>query len=114
MIVCDDADLRRLPEAEQPGVDTVIEQEPFTEHGKVDSKLVVSLEDARAASIQGIPGVYWTEETTEILLGEFARPQEGGTPFHVYEVLGPHTYSDSGFLSAGNAYPGRQDTKQTS
>lgn len=49
-----------------------------------------------------------------MLLGEFARPQEGGTPFHVYEVLGPHTYTDSGFLSAGNAYPGRQDTKQTS
>lgn len=58
VIVCEDADLRRRPEAEQPGVDTSIEQEPFTEHGKEDSKLVFSLEDAMAASKQGIPGVY--------------------------------------------------------
>lgn len=50
-------------------MDTVIEQEPFTEHGKEDSKFVVSLEDARAASIQGIPGVYWTEETMNEAIG---------------------------------------------
>lgn len=42
------------------------------------------------------------------------RPQEGGTPFHVKEVLGPHTYTGRGLWSTGNAYPGRQETKQTS
>lgn len=41
-----------------PGVDTLMEQEPFTEHGKEDSKLVFSWDDAITASTQGIPGVY--------------------------------------------------------
>lgn len=72
-------------------MDTVIEQEPFTEHGKEDSKFVVSLEDARAASIQGIPGVYWTEETTEILLGEFAPVDK----LQVIFLLNKHQYFHS-------------------
>lgn len=72
-------------------MDTVIEQEPFTEHGKEDSKFVVSLEDARAASIQGIPGVYWTEETTEILLGEFAPVDK----LQVTSLLNKHQYFHS-------------------
>lgn len=41
-----------------PGVDTLMEQEPFTEHGKEDSKIVFSWDDAITASTQGIPGVY--------------------------------------------------------
>lgn len=66
-----------------PGVDTLIEQEPFTEHDKEDSKLVFSLEDAITASTQEIPGVYWTEETIEILLGEFAPVKEKGVFLYI-------------------------------
>lgn len=66
-----------------PGVDTLMEQEPFTEHGKEDSKLVFSWDDAITASTQGIPGVYWTAETIEILFGEFAPVKEKGVFLYI-------------------------------
>ena len=55
-----------------PGVDTLIEQDPFTAHDTEDSSWAFSLDEAVAASLQGISGLYCTEETKEILLGELA------------------------------------------
>ena len=55
-----------------PGVDTLIEQDPFTAHDTEDSNWAFSLDEAVVASLQGISGLYCTEETKEILLGELA------------------------------------------
>lgn len=83
MMVCEDeVDLRRLPEDGQPGEVTLTEQDPLTAHDNEDSNSAFSFDEAVSALIQGISGLYCTEESTEILLGEFARPQDGGLPFH--------------------------------
>ena len=55
-----------------PVVVTSIEQDPFTAHDKEDSRLLFRIDDAVAASIHGMSGIYCTEDTTEILLGELA------------------------------------------
>ena len=50
----------------------MIEQDPFTAHDTEDSNWAFSLDEAVVASLQGISGLYCTEETKEILLGELA------------------------------------------
>ena len=48
------------------------EQDPLTAHDNEDSNSAFSFDEAVSALIQGISGLYCTEESTEILLGEFA------------------------------------------
>lgn len=108
VMICDDMDLRRLPLIEQSCVVTLTEHDPFKEHDKEDSKLALSLEEAVAASLQRISWLYCTDEITEILPGELARPHDGGIPFQAKDVFGPHMYIESGWFPKENAYPARQ------
>lgn len=48
------------------------EQDPLTAHDNEVSNSAFSFDEAVSALIQGISGLYCTEESTEILLGEFA------------------------------------------